>query len=243
MKKTSNLFTLIELLVVIAIIAVLAAMLLPALSKARQKAQLIGCVSNLKQIGLAQQLYSVDYDDFLAVTRTAYGTTNPRDYKYQPNSDYLHAYVPNLLIPFMATAKIVGKVGTANFFRCPSDAQYFGKYFDGYYATSYLFLSHNEADALNENKPLTKADGRGRARIRAGRDDPNYVIVHDIHCSCARLGGFGLANAASTHPNQVNTLRLGGYVKTVMMSATEQNNKGSRYCGAWEGIAYNFDAD
>jgi prepilin-type N-terminal cleavage/methylation domain-containing protein len=56
-------FTLIELLVVIAIIAILAAMLLPALSKAKQKSQGIQCINNLHQLTLAWILYSGDFDD------------------------------------------------------------------------------------------------------------------------------------------------------------------------------------
>jgi prepilin-type N-terminal cleavage/methylation domain-containing protein/prepilin-type processing-associated H-X9-DG protein len=75
-KKGKKGFTLIELLVVIAIIAILAAMLLPVLSKAKQKAQGIGCMNNQRQLAMAWRLYADDNED--RITYASTGGANPK---------------------------------------------------------------------------------------------------------------------------------------------------------------------
>ncbi len=118
-------FTLIELLVVIAIIAILAAMLLPSLAKAKQKAQGIQCLNNHRQLCMAWRMYAEDNNDVLVYASTSGINANPKDqYAWSgAHMDFLgnnrSNWDPTVDMMKRPLWTYVGK--SQGVFKCPSD--------------------------------------------------------------------------------------------------------------------------
>src|SRR6266511_4876748 len=113
-RRVRSAFTLVELLVVIAIISILAALLLPALALAKEKARVIMCLSNLKQMGLAITLYAGDHEDALV----------PAEYSLRNGAQYQEGW-PTILVNrgYLTAGKsrtFYGLPATRSVFRCPS---------------------------------------------------------------------------------------------------------------------------
>ena len=237
MKKR---FTLIELLVVIAIIAILAAMLLPALSAARERARSASCISNLKQIGTACLMYAGSFKDYQPCSwatktrRAAAGAT----YGYENYDTSL--LTPNLLINngfFGVEApesleQFYDQAGY--FFKCPSDSVNFqktGK--SGQAPISYIYWNYDttaELEAALSGSNLSKWQkwiAMARRSV-VGRDEPGAIIFGDT-VGCNGISGRDVhpqGIAAANHPNVTfNAVHLGGHVKSNLITPSSQGDE------------------
>jgi len=171
-------FTLIELLVVIAIIAILAAILLPALAAAKEKALRTQCVSNLKQIGVGVAMYVADNNDYMPVRNWKMPTGNPWETyeacRCNPGTGVITAGAYNLGLLYFTKL-----IQNAKVFYCPSTA----------FAGPTWTYDYYTAEGYWPSTPAVAPDGTPEDNVRTGY---NYYPQSKIIANDATTGGYDL---------------------------------------------------